>query len=192
MHPIIFSAFQRIVGPLKLAGRVLEIGAVPDSGSLLSMPELAGCDRVGINMSSTSGFDGFDILQMNANGMRFPDAHFDAVLSNATLEHDGRFWLSLAEMRRVLKPGGVAIMGVPGFAPPADLAALGVSIGGGTAADDYHNATLTFRYHGAPDDYYRFSEHALRTIFFDGYRDIGVASVMTPPRLIGHGFKIGD
>ena len=52
----------------------------------------------------------------NANDMTlFEDETFDLVMSNATLEHDKHFWLSLAEVRRVLAPGGLLVIGASGF-----------------------------------------------------------------------------
>ena len=35
------------------------------------------------------------------------------VVCCATLEHDKRFWLSVKEMQRVLRPGGLLVIGVP-------------------------------------------------------------------------------
>jgi SAM-dependent methyltransferase len=195
---LVFGEFQRIAANQKIAGRVLEVGALGGKESLLAMEELSGCDRVGINLEPPSEYAGIKILQMNGNDMRaFEDNHFDAVLSNATLEHDALFWLTCAEMRRVLKSGGIAIIGVPGFTQEADVRRLGLPIHGNSPAEDYENATLTFRYHGAPPrategmfDYYRFSRRAIREVFFEGYREVEIFSVMTPPRLIARGRKI--
>jgi hypothetical protein len=48
-------------------------------------------------------------------------------------------------------------------------------------------SALTFAYHAAPDDYYRFSESAVREIFFEGFAEVSIQSIMMPPRTIGHG-----
>ena len=70
----------------------------------------------------------------NANRMdAFEDEMFDLVLSNATLEHDKHFWLSVAEMHRVLRPGGLLVIGVPGFIKDPDR--------------DQGRSTLTYRVH---------------------------------------------
>ena len=45
----------------------------------------------------------------------FDDESFVLVMSNAVLEHDKHFWLTLAEMKRVTRPGGLMVIGVPGF-----------------------------------------------------------------------------
>ena len=43
----------------------------------------------------------------------FPDADFDFVLCTEVLEHVADPWLAVREIRRVLKPGGVALMTSP-------------------------------------------------------------------------------
>lgn len=50
------------------------------------------------------------VLQMDASSMSFPDQSFDAVYSRAVFEHLPDPRASLREVRRVLKPGGVAIL----------------------------------------------------------------------------------
>lgn len=42
----------------------------------------------------------------------FPDAYFDAVVAKDILEHLQRPWRTLAEVRRVLKPGGIVLASV--------------------------------------------------------------------------------
>ena len=45
-------------------------------------------------------------IVMNAHDLKFPDSNFDVVLCNEMIEHDSAFWLTLAEIGRVLKSGG--------------------------------------------------------------------------------------
>ncbi|MEJ7719343.1 MAG: class I SAM-dependent methyltransferase [Ilumatobacteraceae bacterium] len=83
----------------------------------------------------------------NANHMEmFEDDAFDIVVSSAMLEHDPCFWSSVAEMRRVLRPGGLLFIGVPGFVP--------LTFDDGTS-------TRTYRFHGGRD-FWRFSDMAVR------------------------------
>ena len=49
-------------------------------------------------------------------------------------------------------------------------------------------STLTYRVH-YKFDYYRFSEQAVREVIFEGMDRVRVRPMMTPPRLIGHGWK---
>ena len=191
MHPTIFREFERLVGELRPRGRILEIGAVPRPNTLLAIPSIAEQDRVGINLIGGYEYGGFSILKGNANSMpMFLDASFDCVLSNATLEHDGWFWKTCAEIRRILKPGALAVIGVPGFTVEAGLQSL--KIPSPWPVDEFRDwqaSCLTFRYHGAPYDYYRFSENGVREAIFEGFRDISIKAVMMPPRLIGVGYR---
>ena len=74
----------------------------------------------------------------NANDMPFADASFDLVMSVSTLEHDKHFWLSLAEMKRVLRPGGVLAIAVPGYVKDPER--------------DRGRWTRTYRVHGRMGD----------------------------------------
>jgi SAM-dependent methyltransferase len=156
--------------------RVLEVGGVMGNNSLLRFPELAGADRYCLNLIKQSSDDGITAVKGNANDMRqlFRSNWFDLVLCSATLEHDKRFWRSAAEMRRVLRPGGLLIISVPGYIKDPE--------------NDRGRATLTYRVH-YKFDYYRFSEQAVREVFFEGMERVQVRSIMTPPRTFGQGYK---
>jgi SAM-dependent methyltransferase len=181
MHPTIYKEFRKIVFALKPKGRILEVGAIPKWKSLLAMEELRGEERIGVNIEEGCEYKGFKIVKANGNDMSiFPTNHFDCALSNATIEHDPYFWKTCAEIRRVLRIGGMAIIGAPGFTVDSGLLRLLLSP---------TVFTLTYQYHGAPKDYYRFSPTAFREVVFEGYRDVVIKSVMMPPRIIGYGFK---
>ena len=112
MHPIVFATFDRVCRARRAGGAVLEIGAVPSPDSLLLLPALAGAtERVGVSLDGPSRCGGFEIVRDDANDLAaFPDARFDTVLCNSVLEHDARFWRTLASIRRVARPG--ALVGV--------------------------------------------------------------------------------
>jgi SAM-dependent methyltransferase len=176
MSPKVKRRFHAII---KRSGirpqRVLEVGGVMGEGSLLRFPELAGAERYCLNLVAMPSDGEITAVQGNANDMRaFKTGSFDLVLCCATLEHDKRFWLSVAEMRRVLKPGGLLVVGVPGFVRDPE--------------NDQGRSTLTYRVHYR-FDYYRFSEQAMREVVFEGMERVRVRALMTPPRLIGHGWK---
>lgn len=192
MHARIYSEFRKIVSKLRPSGRVLEIGAIPDASSLLAMPELShATELVGINLAPASSFKNFVILSGNANHMpMFPDARFDCVLCNATLEHDRYFWLTCGEIRRVIKQGGLAIIGVPSYTKNGDLRRPLRRLFGDRLGLGIFDASLTFREHYGPGDYYRFSEMSCREILLDGFHDISVRSIMVPPRTISFGFRM--
>ncbi|MDZ4716416.1 MAG: class I SAM-dependent methyltransferase [Cytophagales bacterium] len=56
-------------------------------------------------------------VKMDIHRMPFGDNSFDAVLCNHVLEHVENDIQALSEIRRVLKPGGWAILQVPFFSP---------------------------------------------------------------------------
>jgi SAM-dependent methyltransferase len=169
--------FQRI---LRNSGirpeKALEVGGVMDDGSLLRFPELAGAERYCLNLVEMPSDEEITSITGNANDMSkvFEDDMFDLVLCCSTLEHDKRFWLSVEEMRRVTKPGGLLVIGVPGYVKDPE--------------NDEGRSTRTYRVHYS-FDYYRFSRQAVREVFFDGMERVKVVKLGTPPRLIGHGWK---
>ena len=156
--------------------RALEVGGLMGPDSLLRFPELAGAERYCLNLVEMPSDGEITAVTGNANDMRdvFEDDRFDLIVCSATLEHDKRFWLSVGEMKRVLKPGGLLIISVPGYVKDAE--------------GDHGRATHTYRVHYS-FDYYRFSEQAVREVFFEGMRRVRVNAVMFPPRIFGHGYK---
>ena len=155
--------------------RALEVGGLMGDDSLLRFPELAGAERYCLNLVDLPSDGEVTAVKGDANDMSgFKDDWFDLVVCCSTLEHDKRFWLSVAEMKRVLRPGGLLVIGVPGYVKDEER--------------DQGRSTLTYRVH-YKFDYYRFSEQAVREVFFDGMERVRVRSMMTPPRLIGHGRK---
>jgi SAM-dependent methyltransferase len=197
MRPEIFAAFERLCRRHGVTGSVLEIGALAAPDTLLELPALRACERrVGINVERTAQGQGWEMIQGNANDLgRFGDASFDAVLSNATLEHDPRFWLTVEEARRVLRPGGLLLIGVPGYVRQRSLASRAAGRLGRlapllrTALDGVAAATPTLLVHDYPGDYYRFSEQAMREVLLAGTRVVDLEVLGRPPRLIGVGRK---
>jgi SAM-dependent methyltransferase len=178
MHPKVQQKFYDILRATEVQPRrALEVGGVMGPKSLLRGPGLAGAERYCLNLVSMASRDGITTVTGNANDMSvFEDESFDLVLSNATLEHDKHFWLSLAEINRVLAPGGLLIIGTPGYTKDPER--------------DHGKSTHTYRVHYR-FDYYRFSDQAFRDVFFEGMEDVVVETILAPPRIIGHGFKPG-
>lgn len=197
MHDRVHALFRELCGQYGTDGAVLEVGAVPDSSTLLALPELAAARRrIGINLDGASAFGGFEIVGGNANAMpEFADGSFDLVLCNAVLEHDPRFWLTLGEIRRVLRVGGIAMLGVPGYVRGSGFGAklAGVLARALRSAwlDGVAASTPVLQVHDYPGDYYRFSEQAVREVFLAGYAVLEQRAVMVPPRLVGVGRKLG-
>lgn len=83
--------------------RVLELGSYNVNGSVR---KLFTGEYVGIDRKEGPGVDEV----MYASALSFPDGSFDTVISTSQLEHDPTFWLTLAEVARVLRTGGHFIL----------------------------------------------------------------------------------
>lgn len=74
-------------------------------------------------------------IAVDATDIQFEDASFDSIVCMSALEHIKDYPQALSEMYRVLKPGGQLFLCVPWLFP----------------------------YHGAPDDFHRFTSSALKS-----------------------------
>jgi SAM-dependent methyltransferase len=157
--------------------RALEVGGYVGRKSLLRSPEITDAECFCINLVEQPDDTGVQPVLGNSNRMdMFDDESFDLVVSNAVLEHDKHFWLSIAEMQRVTRPGGLMVIGVPGLIRNKET-----DRGGGTTTYQVH-----YRF-----DYYRFTPRAVREVFFADMENVEVAPMLTPPRIIGSGYKPG-
>lgn len=198
MHPLIRLSFDQILRSETISGPVLEVGALPDPDSLLSLPSLEHIDeKVGVNREPFPSTDAIKFVTADANDMcLFKDHYFGCVLCNAMLEHDAMFWRTLSEIRRVTAPGGLIVIGVPGYRGmgvrswvrsgswPARLLAILAAL---TRHDALLAGTLTLGEHFYPHDYYRFSEQAVRDVFLSDLLNPSCRWLMQPPRIIGWG-----
>lgn len=111
------SILRRIEGvwPIPEGAKVLDIGAAQGRALVVLVEE--GYDAYGVEpwdqaretaavMAEEFGVS-FDLRAGAAEEIPFPDAHFDVVLATAVMEHVTDLEQSLAEISRVLKPGGV-------------------------------------------------------------------------------------
>lgn len=201
MHPRIYQEFENIFAPRQVRGSVLEIGAMPSDLSLLAMKSLSqASEKIGLDLCEASEYKDFKILQGNSNSMDcFPNDKFDLVLCASVLEHDKYFWKTLAEIRRVTKPGGIIAIGVPGYGKTRiekinrvwSRLPLVRRLSRHQYLNAFFHSTLTFEIHNWPGDFYRFSPQAVREVFMEGLEQVEVRSVMLPPRHIGVGIKPG-
>lgn len=135
---------------------VLEVGSQDFNGTVKPLFVDRGCaSYVGVDMSAGKGVD----VVAPASALPFDPCSFDIVVSTEMLEHDATFWLSLAEMRRVLKPGGLLILTARGF----------------------NEKNQMMWYHGYPHDYFRFGPGSFEKILAaTGFESISVATDRYP------------
>jgi ubiquinone/menaquinone biosynthesis C-methylase UbiE len=163
VSPLVFDTFADILSKRLISSEdrcALEIGA--GAWTLLSAPALQNYRKVALNLRFDNISDALKEAEMivgNSNSMDFPNEIFDCVMSCSSIEHDGYFWRTIAETKRVLKKGGLFVVGVPIYM---------------TLSTDKEHTTLTYARHGLAynADYYRFSEQAVREIFFEGYEAV--------------------
>ena len=113
-------AFERIDRHLWTGQRVLEVGC--GQGTVLTYLAGKGADAVGVDMSRASvdrtraGAQQLGIATRvhvaigDAEMLPFPSESFDAVVSFGVLHHTPDTARSVEEVRRVLKPGGLAVV----------------------------------------------------------------------------------
>ncbi|MBA3323693.1 MAG: methyltransferase domain-containing protein [Pyrinomonadaceae bacterium] len=97
-------------------GRFLDIGC--GRGELLWAARASGWEYEGVDASSTYLAWGREHLGVEGRhgtveDMRFPDAHFDAVTMGGVMEHLYDPAGTLAEVRRILRPGGLLWFDAP-------------------------------------------------------------------------------
>ena len=180
MTPWLQNYFQAIGEKYELSGPYLEVGC---GGGPLAI--LAGryfrqhADRFAINVVRAKPARGIAFRKGNSNDMRglFADDSFRTVLSNAVLEHDRYFWRSVGEIKRVLAPGGVLVIGAPAFVPRrlTGLSVLGLP--------ETVPATITYDVHARPD-YWRFSRQAFEEVICEGLELLELRVLGKIPRVV--------
>jgi SAM-dependent methyltransferase len=97
--------------------KVLDIGC--GSGELMLLLEQLRCETYGIDVDDITGTYLRDTLNLNVetrdidNGSPFRDEFFDNVIMRHSLEHFHNPLRVLQEVKRIMKPEGLLIIGVP-------------------------------------------------------------------------------
>lgn len=96
-------------------GKTLDIGC--GAGAMLEDLRRAGCDACGIELNPDEAAlareKGFTVHCGSLDDARFPGGTFDTVVMNHVLEHIASPAATLAEIRRILKPGGAVMIQSP-------------------------------------------------------------------------------
>lgn len=172
---------------------VLEIGCGPSNNTILNMPILKHTDyRIGVNLRSYSHYPDFDVVKCSAHNLSdvFEQGQFGAVICNMVFEHDSAFWKSLDQIKYVLCDGGLFVLGVPALlSKPHECITIPKPTRTKIKRFDLLNATITYRVHGAPDDYWRFTESAYKNVLMEGFQQVSYVKMLAPPLIVGYGVK---
>ena len=120
-----------------LSGKVLDVGCgqmpfrhlLPDSAAYTGI-DIPDAGSFGMRKDA-------DIVEFDGTRIPFPDKHFDAILCTEVLEHAMQPEALIAEMHRVLRPGGSLVLTVP----------------------------FAARVHHIPYDFHRFTRYRLMQLF---------------------------
>ncbi len=106
--------FARGFAALRHGARILDYGC--GAGRLVHAAREAGLDFSGADVfyagsnakteAQAAGLLGSSVHEISGGRLPFPDAHFDLVVNNQVMEHVEDLNAVLAEIHRVLKPGG--------------------------------------------------------------------------------------
>lgn len=118
-------AVERLAGG---RGRVLDVGC--GRGFLLEAFRRRGWEVQGTELDERSAAHARDVLGLPVEtgpveAWPWPDGHFDAIAIWHVLEHLADPAAMLARLRRLLRPGGVLMVGVPDFGSPEARLARG-------------------------------------------------------------------
>jgi ubiquinone/menaquinone biosynthesis C-methylase UbiE len=128
-------------GLLREGAQVLHIA--PEACFIPQLTKLLGSGYVTTDLESPLAKVKADI-----HALPFGDENFDLVLCNHVLEHVRDDIAAMKEIRRVLKPGGQAILQVPFFSPVPDVTQEDASVTSAKAREDAYGQSDHVRRYG--------------------------------------------
>jgi ubiquinone/menaquinone biosynthesis C-methylase UbiE len=100
---------RKIAKHVPSSGRILDIG----SGTAPVSPDLTRTVLADVSAEAMKNVEGMATVVTSITQMSFEAASFDCILCSEVLEHIQDDEKAVAELRRVLKPGGVLVVTVP-------------------------------------------------------------------------------
>lgn len=132
---------------IKFSGKVLEIGSLDINGSVREYFDDA---KEYIGIDSTAGLGVDKLLNAHNISKKWKPETFNTILCLEMLEHDDKPWVTIENIKRVLKKGGFLIISTP---------------------------TFGFPLHRYPKDYFRFGEDAYQEIFFKDIKILRLSQI---------------
>ncbi len=165
-----------------LVGPLLEIAGGGREGAISHAPFLNGVERHVVVTGGEGGeAGGVHVHKGEPNDLAplFDDGCFSTVIWDRALERDARFWLTVAEIRRVLMPGGMLVLCTRGFGKTNKFGIRVV----GASGNPINFLTATAAVSPAGGDYLRCSPQGLRNLVLDGLDVKELRSAFMTPHL---------
>lgn len=136
---------------LNIEGHVISIGsgADADGGGKRYRDYFKGC--LSYKTSELTSAHDCDLVADVRSMPQIPDESFDCVFCSGVLEHVDDFLGGIKEITRILKPGGILLLGTP-FRQPT---------------------------HMAPNDYWRFTENGIQYMLHGNYEILDLTPIDT-------------
>ncbi len=128
---------------------ILDVAPQDHAGVTPLLPEGVLCETLDLDPASGATY----VADLCRHNEHVPGGRFDCVFCTEVLEHTLQPFDAVAELHRLLAPGGVLVLSVP----------------------------FNFRIHGPLPDCWRFTEHGLRALLRD-FEIVTLDAVETPDR----------
>ena len=177
----VIEEYETLFRTHDLSGPVLEIAGAGRDGAIAQAPFLQGMERHVLVGTEGGEAGGVHFHKGNPNDLAplFDDACFSTVIWDRAVERDARFWLTAAEIRRVLVPGGTLVVCTRGFAKANKF---GIKVVG-ASGNPIPFLTATAAVSPAGGDHMRLSPQGLRNLVLNGFEVTELRSAFMTPHL---------
>lgn len=117
MHPTSLAHMKRLAAAhlgLAAPGTVIDVGSLDVNGSYREVFESRGWGYFGCDVTPGKNVD---VLLSDPYALPFEDASIDLVVSGQAFEHIEFVWQTMAEISRILRPGGMVFLIAPSRGP---------------------------------------------------------------------------